>query len=110
MMGAYAAPRVGGWFSWGDFAQLPYRTTCGNVNCCNPLHLRVLEVPHFYHNRKLDLIDFNFSSRKLHSHVVDFLDTTRNRRPGLYGRLRRDNPEWIEKNLAESLEEEAQVL
>lgn len=97
---SFSAPRVAGWFSWGDFGTLPITNTCGNVGCCNPLHLRVLEVPHFCHNRKLQRIDFSFDSRKLQSHILDFIETCRTRRPEFYAKLRKRNGDWIDHHLA----------
>ena len=37
----YSAPRVATWYTWGDIGRLPIKHTCGNNNCCNPLHIRV---------------------------------------------------------------------
>lgn len=98
--GNFSAPRVAGWFSWGDYGTLPIVNTCGTTGCCNPLHLRVLGVPHFHHNRKLQLVNFNFDSRKLQGHILDFIETSRIRRPDLYAKLRKRNGNWIDHHLA----------
>lgn len=51
----YSASRVAAWLTWGDIGRLPIKNICGDNNCCNPLHIKIKGVPHFYHRRKLDL-------------------------------------------------------
>lgn len=93
--------RVAGWFTWGDFGRLPVRNTCGDRNCCNPLHLRVLKVPHFFHNRKLDRLDLSFDSRKLDAEIRAFTELTRERQPLRFQKLQRINGDWVDLILSD---------
>ena len=77
----YSAPRVAAWFTWGDIGRLPIKAVCGDNNCCNPLHLRVKGVPHFFHNRHLQTVDLEFSSNKLTHETQLFLETTHDKDP-----------------------------
>jgi len=98
----YAPSRVAAWFSWGDFGQLNIERICGDPNCCNPLHVRVKGVPHFYFNRRLETIDFSFDARKLRNDTQDFLELTRIRQPMRFKRLQRINNDWIRYRLSDS--------
>ncbi len=93
---AYSAQRVATWFSWGDVGRLPIKHSCGNNSCCNPLHLRVQGVTHFYHNRKLQLLDLEYNSRKLHHETDQFLQATQDLDPHRFAELERHNRAWIE--------------
>jgi hypothetical protein len=95
----YSAPRVATWFTWGDIGRLPIKTICGDNNCCNPLHIRIKGVPHFFHNRHLQLIDLEFSSHKLTSETTDFLITTREKDPKRFQRMEKSNKLWIDFRL-----------
>jgi hypothetical protein len=97
-----AAPRVAGWFTWGDYGRLPVETSCGNINCCNPLHIRVRHVPHFYMNRKLDVINLRFDARKLQDETASFAEVTRQRQPLRFKRMERVNSKWLEYRLSEA--------
>lgn len=97
---SFSAQRVATWFSWGDVGVLPIKHTCGDNNCCNPLHVRVQGVPHFYHNRKLLLLDLEFNSRKLSRETDSFLVTTRDRDPKRFEEFERHNRAWIEYRIA----------
>lgn len=92
---SYSAQRVACWFSWGDVGRLPIKHACGNNNCCNPLHLRVQGVPHFYHNRKLLQVDLEFNSRKLFHDTEQFLRITRDKDPRRFEEFERHNRAWI---------------
>ena len=95
----YSAPRVATWFTWGDIGRLPIKAVCGDNNCCNPLHIRIKGVPHFFHNRHLQLIDLEFSSHKLTSETTDFLITTREKDPKRFQRMEKSNKLWIDFRL-----------
>lgn len=102
----FSAPRVAGWFSWGDFGRLPLEHICGENTCCNPLHIKVVGVPHFCFNRRISNIDFHFDARKLRSETLSFLELTKQRQPLRYQRLQRINGEWIDYRLSEVADDE----
>jgi hypothetical protein len=87
---------VAAWFSWGDVGRLPIKHLCGDNSCCNPLHLRVQGVPHYYHNRRLQSIDLEFSTHKLNHETTLFLKTTQERDPKRFLKLEAANQLWIE--------------
>ena len=86
--------------SWGDIGLLPYKRICDTPHCCNPLHLRVLAVPHFLHNRDFEVVDFAFNARKLaaetHSYLAAMSDLDPER---MEGYKKRTNREWIEHRI-----------
>lgn len=92
----YAPSRVATWFSWGDVGRLPLRSLCRNPSCCNPLHIRVRGVAHFFHNRKLDYVDLEFNSHKLTHETQLFLETTKEKDPKNWRRLNRINEAWLD--------------
>ena len=92
----YSASRVACWFTWGDIGRLPMKMICGDNNCCNPLHMKIKGVPHFHHRRSLDTIDIEFSTRKLESETLCFLETTANKDPKTFERLEKTNKIWID--------------
>lgn len=95
--GARFSPyRVATWFTWGDIGRLPIKLLCNDVSCCNPLHMRVRGVPHFFNNRKIDYVDLEFSTHKLMHDTQLFLETTREKDPRTWRRLTRTNEEWIQ--------------
>lgn len=96
----YHASRIATWFTWGDIGRLPLRCVCGDNNCCNPLHIRIKGVPHFYHNRKLRLMDLEFSAQKLGRDTQDFLLTTRERDPAKFAAMENLNRTWLEFRMA----------
>jgi hypothetical protein len=98
----FSAPRIAGWFTWGDFGTLPITHLCGNLACCNPLHIKVLKVPHFHHNRRLSAIDLHFDAAKLQKETLSFLELTKLRQPLRFRRLERINGEWLRYRLADS--------
>jgi hypothetical protein len=106
----YSAQRVAFWFTWGDIGRLPIKTLCGNSNCCNPLHLRAVGVPHHHHGAKLSRIELEFSVPQLHADALAFLQTARHEDPKVLRRLRRANAPWIEQLLARHERDSTQVL
>lgn len=98
---SYSAQRVAAWFTWGDVGRLPIVSACGDSRCCNPLHLRVKGVPHFYHNRKLQVIDLEFSRAKLTQETNLFLETASEKDPVRFNLLRRSNEEWIDYRMCQ---------
>lgn len=93
--GRFSPSRVATWFSWGDIGRLPIRTLCRNPRCCNPLHMRVRGVPHFFNNRRLEYVDLEFSSHKLMHDTQLFLETTKEKDPRSWAKLKRANEPWI---------------
>ena len=91
----FSSPRVATWFTWGDVGRLPLDNICGNHLCCNPLHIRVRGVPHFFHNRKLQLVDLEFHSHKLMRETQEFLAVSRERTPQRFADLERLSNKWI---------------
>jgi len=92
----YSAPRVAAWFTWGDLGRLPIKNVCGDNNCCNPLHIRIKGVPHYFHRMTIDSIDIDFSTRKLESETLCFLETTADKDPRTFERLEKTNKIWID--------------
>jgi len=92
----FAAPRVATWFTWGDIGRLPIKSVCGDHNCCNPLHIRVQGVPHYYHNRRLKTIDLEFSTHKLNQETLLFLRTTQERDPKRFTQLQKSSKVWLD--------------
>lgn len=68
----YGPGRGAIWYSWGDIGMLPYRRLCTTKNCCNPLHLRVLQVEHHIYRRDIDHIDLVRSALKVQERRVAF--------------------------------------
>jgi len=95
----YSAPRVATWFSWGDIGRLPIKHICGDNTCCNPLHIRIKGVNHFFHNRHLQVIDLEYNSRKLMEETKQFLETTRDKDPKRFQKIEKDNKLWIDFRL-----------
>lgn len=93
----FSAPRVATWLTWGDVGRLPLRNTCENNFCCNPLHIRVLGVPHFHHNRQLAALELTSTARKLSRDTGEFLAVTRDQAPRNFKRLQKMNAEWISR-------------
>lgn len=98
----YTAPRVACWFTWGDTGMLPVATTCESSMCCNPLHIRVLDVPHFSLHRKLGAINLRFDAMKLRSETLSFVELTKIRQPLRFKKLERVNRGWIDYVLRDS--------
>lgn len=96
----YSAQRCAAWFTWGDIGRLPIKAVCGDNNCCNPLHLRVKGVPHFFHNRHLQAVDLEFSSNKLTHETQLFLETTHDKDPRRFEKIEKTNKMWIDFRLA----------
>lgn len=95
----YSAPRVATWFTWGDIGRLPIKHICGDNNCCNPLHIRIKGVPHYFHNRHMQLVDLEFSSHKLIHETQSFLETTLEKDPKSFLRMEKSNKLWIDFRL-----------
>ena len=91
----YAAPRVATWLTWGDVGRLPIKHVCGNRFCCNPLHLRVAGVQHFYCNKHLASIDLVSSCMRLNDATQEFIEIIRDQAPGRYRRLEKMSTDWI---------------
>lgn len=98
---SYSAQRVATWFTWGDIGQLPIVSSCGNNRCCNPLHIRVKGVPHYYHNRKLQVIDLEFNRMKLMQETQQFLEASLEKDPVRFSLLRQRGMEWIDYRLSQ---------
>lgn len=96
----YKAPRIAGWYTWGDYGRLPVRNTCGDTTCCNPLHIKVEGVPHFHYSSRLTHVDLLFDSRKLQEELLAFVELTKERQPGRFRRLRQINQDWIDLRLS----------
>ena len=96
----FSAQRTAVWLSHGDIGRLPIKAICGNRNCCNPLHLRVKGVPHFFHRRHLSNINLEFNSRKLAGETNLFLRTVKDRDPQGFGRIQKMNDLWIAARIA----------
>lgn len=97
----YSAPRVATWFTWGDIGRLPIKNICEDPFCCNPLHIRVQGVPHFYANRKLSTINLFPAASVLASDTQAYIEAARDCSPAAFARLERANAEWIRQRLAE---------
>jgi hypothetical protein len=95
----FSAARVATWFTWGDIGRLPIKHLCDNRSCCNPLHIRIKGVPHYYHNCRLQSIDLEFSSRKLNSETQLYLQTLRERNPSRFERLESHSQLWLDFRL-----------
>ena len=97
----FAASRSAVWYSHGDIGRLPIKRVCSNPNCCNPLHLRVSGVAHFFHRRHLKEIDLQFSRRKLIGETSLFLQTMQAKDPSNFGKLEKTNAMWIAARIAQ---------
>lgn len=97
----YSPNRVATWYSWGDVGRLPIKSLCKNGYCCNPLHMRVRGVAHFFNNRKLDFIDLEFNSQKLMHDTQLFLETTQEKDPKGWKRLVYTNQAWMKYRMQE---------
>ena len=95
----YSAPRMAVWTTWGDIGRLPIKAICGDHNCCNPLHWRIKGVPHFFHNRDLQVIDLEFCSNKLTADTQLFLETTADKDPQRFEKIHNANRIWIDFRL-----------
>lgn len=98
---SYSAQRVAAWFTWGDAGRLPIVSVCRNTRCCNPLHLKVKGVPHFHHNRKLQVIDLEFNRMKLLQETQLFLEASIIKDPVRFAVLRQRSTEWIDYRLSQ---------
>ena len=96
----FSCQRSAVWFTHGDVGRLPIKAMCGNPSCCNPLHLRVKGVNHFFHRRHLKTIDLEFNSRKLIGETTLFLQTVRDRDPIQFKKIQQQNQLWIEARIA----------
>jgi hypothetical protein len=65
--------RVASWFSWGDTGALEVKPVCDNRACCNPLHLRVVHVPHFHRAATIDRVDLCLRVQQHQSHIDKLL-------------------------------------
>lgn len=95
----YSAPRVATWFTWGDVGRLPVKNICEDPHCCNPLHIRVLGVPHFHHRRQLATINLFSSASTLISDTQAYIEAARDTSPAAFARLERANAAWIRHRL-----------
>ena len=93
--GQYSAPRIATWLTWGDIGRLPIQPVCEDKLCCNPLHIRVLGVPHFHHNRRLATIELNATARQLVADTTEFLQVTREQAPARFRRIEKLSADWI---------------
>ena len=95
----YSAQRIATWFTWGDIGRLPIKPLCGNANCINPLHIRIVGVPHFYVNRELQTIDLEFNARKLTGETHLFVKATKEMAPKRFRSMQFNNKEWLEQRV-----------
>lgn len=93
------------WFSWGDTALLPFRRLCGTTRCCNPLHLRVQQVPHFVYRRKIDQINLRRAADRLEPARFAYTRELLLTKDPSIRQLEQANPHWVAL-VARSLEEE----
>lgn len=96
----YSAPRVAAWFTWGDIGRLPITHSCNNNFCCNPLHIRVRGVNHFYCGRHLRTIELASSRNRLIRDTQEFLEITQSQLPEVFRRIESVNDEWIRQRIA----------
>ena len=96
----FSASRSAVWFGHGDVGRLPIKRLCDNPLCCNPLHLRVQGIPHFFHRRHLKSIDLEFSRRKLIGETSLFLTTMQDKNPTNFKSLQAQNELWIQARIA----------
>lgn len=89
------APRAACYYTWGDIGGLPLRHTCRNNLCCNPLHLRVLKVPHFHHRQRLLAVRLFPQVEVLEAQIGVYLDALKDQRPKRLKRLMEAAPDWI---------------
>jgi len=108
----FSPSRAAFWLSWGDIGRLPITHTCGNPDCCNPLHLRVQGIPQYTRFTNTFKLDLEFHSKKLVTETQEYLETAHDRNMERFEILRSYNPEWIdyrvddEGYLADKLDEE----
>lgn len=94
----YTTPsRVAIWYSWGDVGMLPYRRLCDTRGCCNPLHLRVDQVPHYVYRREIDLIDFHRSTAKVQAHTRALTQSILDADSDTLKRMRMMTPRWLKQ-------------
>jgi hypothetical protein len=91
----YSVARVACCYTWGDIGLLPLRHTCGNNRCCNPLHLRILQVPHFHHRQRLRAVRLFPQVEVLGDQIRVYLDALQTNRPKRLKRLMESAPGWI---------------
>ena len=56
-------------------------------------------VPHFFKHRHLSTIDLEFSSNKLNSETLDFLQQTKELDPKRFDKIEKHNKLWIDFRL-----------
>lgn len=96
----YSPAKVAVWFSWGDTGRLPNHRLCNTQNCSNPLHYRVKGVPHFYHRKKLALIEFEYGIRKITHETGLFLQATRELKPERFREWEQHSKAWLDFRLS----------
>jgi hypothetical protein len=89
--------RVACYFTWGDVGNLQIRHTCGNSRCCNPLHLRVVGIPHFHHRQHLTAVRLFPQVEVLEAQMGVYLTALRDHKPRRFARLKGLAPDWIEE-------------
>jgi hypothetical protein len=92
------------WFSWGDLGQLPYRKLCKTMNCCNPLHLRLQQVPHYIYRREIDLINLTASVEQTRAQQRECVQTILDDDITRIRKLRPFDRTWIERVARNSLQ------
>jgi hypothetical protein len=103
----YAPYRIASWFSWGDTGFLTVKPLCGNLACCNPLHIQVQHVPHFRGNVQMDRLNLVVRAERHLSRVQEALQESRAKPASKMHRRRLEtmrsiNPEWMGRLLDES--------
>jgi hypothetical protein len=92
----FSVMRVATWYTWGDIGRLPIKRLCSTRDCCNPLHVRIQGVPHYYHSRRLHLIDLEFSSHKLDQETLLFLRATQDKDPSRFALMEASSKMWLD--------------
>ena len=64
------------------------------------MHLRIKGVPHYFHDRHMQVMDLEFSSNKLAGETQLFLETTYDKDPKRFEQIQKANKIWIDFRLA----------
>lgn len=91
----YSVGRVAAWFSWGDVARLRVKTTCGSKGCANPWHQRIVDLPHFYHKHRKQVLRMDVSTQEFKQLTRQWFNELRNSEPDRFDSLRAADPVWV---------------
>jgi hypothetical protein len=89
--------RIACYYTWGDVGNLPITHTCGNPRCCNPLHLKVMGVPHFHHRQRIAAVRLYPQAQALDSQIEVYLSALSAQRPRRLERLLSAAPGWLKQ-------------